>query len=130
MKILHVVMRFYSYLFTLFISVFLTGFGVVAYLSDLHNWKLDTFIWTGKDLSNAMIAVGIVGVVSVLLAFFNVFRLLLPLVTLSLFGLIIYGFFWQGYKFADAEAFQGTVAFAVGAFGSFACSLMEFKREG
>ena len=54
MKILHVVMRFYSYLYTLFISVFLTGLGVVAYLSGLHNWKVDTFIWTGEDLSKAM----------------------------------------------------------------------------
>ena len=129
MKILHVVMRFYSYLYTLFISVFLTGLGVVAYLSGLHNWKVDTFIWTGEDLSKAMVAVGIVGVASVVLAVLNVFRLLLPLVALALFGLTVYGYFWQGYKFADAEAFQGTVAFAVGAFGSFACSLMEFKRR-
>ncbi|MFN7542108.1 MAG: hypothetical protein ACK5TN_04885 [Acidobacteriota bacterium] len=129
MKILHVVMRFYSYLYTLFISVFLTGLGVVAYLSGLHNWKVDTFIWTGEDLSKAMVAVGIVGVASVVLAVLNVFRLLLPLVALALFGLTVYGYFWQGYKFPDAEAFQGTVAFAVGAFGSFACSLMEFKRR-
>ncbi|MFO0282659.1 MAG: hypothetical protein ACK532_12170 [Acidobacteriota bacterium] len=129
MKILHVVMRFYSYLYTLFISVFLTGLGVVAYLSGLHNWKVDTFIWTGEDLSKAMVAVGIVGVASVVLAVLNVFRVLLPLVALALFGLTVYGYFWQGYKFPDAEAFQGTVAFAVGAFGSFACSLMEFKRR-
>jgi hypothetical protein len=129
MKILHVVMRYYSYLYTLFISVFLTGLGVVAYLSGLHNWKVDTFIWTGEDLSQAMIAVGIVGVASVVLAVLNVFRLLLPLVALAFFGLTVYGYFWQGYKFPDAEAFQGTVAFAVGAFGSFACSLMEFKRR-
>ncbi|MFN8940819.1 MAG: hypothetical protein ACK52Z_00995 [Acidobacteriota bacterium] len=129
MKILHVVMRYYSYLYTLFISVFLTGLGVVAYLSGLHNWKVDTFIWTGEDLSKAMVAVGIVGVASVVLAVLNVFRLLLPLVALALFGLTVYGYFWQGYKFPDAEAFQGTVAFAVGAFGSFACSLMEFKRR-
>ena len=128
MKILHALMRFYSYLFTLFLSVFLTGFGAVAYLSGLHNWKIDTFIWTGEDLSKAMLLLGILGGLSVILAFFNIFRGLLPVMALAFFGLIVYGFFFQGYRFADAEAFQGTIALAVGALGSFLCSLMLFKR--
>jgi len=121
-------MRFYSYLFTLLISVFLTGFGAVAYISGLHNWKIDTFIWTGQELSTAMLAVGITGGISVLLAFFNVFRYLLPLVTLGLFGLSVYGFIVQGYKIEGVEGLQWLLAFNVGASGSFLCSLMEFKR--
>ena len=129
MKILHALMRFYSYLFTLFLSVFLTGFGVVAYISGLHNWKLDTFIWTGEDLSKAMLILGILGGLSVLLAFFNIFKGLLPVMALIFFGLMVYGFFYQGYRFADADAFQGTAALAFGALGSFFCSLMMFKRE-
>jgi hypothetical protein len=129
MKILHVLMRFYSYLFTLFLSVFLTGMGVVAYISGLHNWKLDTFIWTGEDLSKAMLLLGVLGGISVLLAFIKVFRALLPVMALIFFGLMIYGFFYQGYRFPDADAFQGTAALAFGALGSFFCSLMVFKRE-
>ncbi len=129
MKILHALMRFYSYLFTLFLSVFLTGFGVVAYISGLHNWKLDTFIWTGEDLSKAMLILGILGGSSVLLAFFNIFKGLLPVMALIFFGLMIYGFFYQGYRFADADAFQGTAALTFGALGSFFCSLLMFKRE-
>ena len=129
MKILHALMRFYSYLFTLFLSVFLTGFGVVAYISGLHNWKLDTFIWTGEDLSKAMLILGVLGGVSVLLAFFNIFKALLPVVALIFFGLMVYGFFYQGYRFADADAFQGTAALTFGALGSFFCSLIVFKRE-
>jgi len=128
MKMLHATMRFYSYLFTLLISVFLTGFGAVAYISGLHNWKIDTFIWTGQELSTAMLAVGITGGISVLLAFFNVFRYLLPLVTLGLFGLSVYGFIVQGYKIEGLEGLQWLLAFIVGAGGSFLCSLMEFKR--
>jgi hypothetical protein len=129
MKILHALMRFYSYLFTLFLSVFLTGFGVVAYISGLHNWKIDTFIWTGEDLSKAMLILGVLGGVSVLLAFFNIFKGLLPVMALIFFGLMVYGFFYQGYRFADADAFQGTAALTFGALGSFFCSLMMFKRE-
>lgn len=128
MKILHVLMRFYSYLYTLLISFFLTGFGVVAYVSDLHNWKIDTFVWTGKDLSTAMLVGGIVGGVSVLLAFFNVFRFLLPLVTLAIFGMSVWGFVLQGYKVDGVESFQWLLAFCAGAGGSFLCSLMEFRR--
>lgn len=129
MKILHALMRFYSYLFTLFLSVFLTGFGAVAYLSGLHNWKIDTFIWTGEDLSKAMLILGVLGGLSVLLAFFNIFRGLLPVMALIFFGLIVYGFFWQSYRFADTEQFQGILALAVGALVSFLCSLLLFKRR-
>ena len=129
MKILHALMRFYSYLFTLFLSVFLTGFGAVAYLSGLHNWKIDTFIWTGEDLSKAMLILGVLGGLSVLLAFFNIFRGLLPVMALIFFGLIVYGFFWQSYRFADAEQFQTTLALALGALVSFLCSLLLFKRR-
>lgn len=129
MKILHALMRFYSYLFTLFLSVFLTGFGAVAYLSGLHNWKIDTFIWTGEDLSKAMLILGILGGLSVLMAVFNIFRGLLPVMALIFFGLIVYGFFWQSYRFADAEQFQGTLALALGALVSFLCSLLLFRRR-
>ena len=129
MKILHALMRFYSYLFTLFLSVFLTGFGAVAYLSGLHNWKIDTFIWTGEDLSKAMLILGVLGGLSVLMAFFNIFRGLLPVMALIFFGLIVYGFFWQNYRFADAEQFQITLALAFGALVSFLCSLLLFKRR-
>lgn len=129
MKILHALMRFYSYLFTLFLSVFLTGFGAVAYLSGLHNWKIDTFIWTGEDLSKAMLILGVLGGLSVLMAVFNIFRGLLPVMALIFFGLIVYGFFWQSYRFADAEQFQGILALAAGALVSFLCSLLLFKRR-
>ena len=129
MKILHALMRFYSYLFTLFISLFLAGFGIVAFISDLHNWKIDNFIWSGKDLSSAMLILGLLGGASVLLAFFNIFRALLPVMALIFFGLMIYGFFWSPYKFADVDQFQGVAGLAVGAAGSFLCSLLLLKRR-
>ncbi len=129
MKIVHVLMRYFSYAFTLFVSIFLTGIGVVAFASDLHNWKLDTFPFAGKDMSIAMIAVGLLGILGVLLAVTRKFKYLHPFVALFLFGMTVYGFFYEGYRFADAEAFQGALLFAIGAFGSFASSLIEFKRS-
>ncbi len=129
MKIIHALMRFYSYLFTLFISVFLGGIGVIAFISDQHNWKIDTFIWSGKDLSIAMLILGVMGGASVLLAFFDWFRALLPVVALIFFGLMIYGFFWSPYKFADGEQFQWVAGLAAGAAGDFLCSLMLLKRR-
>ena len=129
MKILHALMRFYSYLFTLILSLFLTGIGTVAFVSDLHNWKVDTFIWTGKDLSTAFVVVGVLGGLSVLLALFNIFRFLLPLVTLFIFCMSVYGLIVQGYRVeGGVEGFYWMLAFIAGAGGSFLCSLMEFKR--
>lgn len=129
MKIVHVLMRYFSYAYTAFVCVFLTGLGIVAYGSGLHNWKLTTFLFEGKDLSTAMVAFGLTGLAGILLAFTGKFRFLHPLVALSIFLLTVYGFFYEGYRFADAEAFQGALAFAFGAFGSFACSLLEFKSK-
>lgn len=129
MKILHTAMRFFSYLFTLAVSAFLTGIGTVAFISDLHNWKVDTFVWTGKDLSTALVAFGVLGGVSVLLALFNLFRFLLPLVAAAFFGFGVYGFFIQGYKVEGVEGFQWMLGFLAGLGGNFLCSLMEFKRN-
>jgi hypothetical protein len=128
MKILHVLMRFYSYLFTLVTAAFLTGLGAVAFISNQHKWKVDSFIFTDQDLSVAMLAVGIVSGVAVVLAVMNWFRFLLPVVALAILGGMFYGFFWSTWRYAGTEDFQWTIGLVAGAFGSFACSLMEFRR--
>lgn len=128
MKLLHFLMRYYSYAFTLFLSVPLIGFGVVAFVSNLHSWKVDTFPWKDKDLSTAMLVLGLLGVASVGLAVLNWFRWLIPVMAALFFGLIVWGFLLQGYRFKDADEFQWCVALAAGAGGSFLCSLMEFRR--
>lgn len=128
MKILHVLMRFYSYLFTLVTAAFLTGLGAVAFISDQHKWKVDSFIFTDKDFSTAMLGIGILAGVSVVLALMNWFRFLLPLVALGIFGMMFYGFFWSTWRYAGSEDFQWTIGLVAGAFGNFACSLMEFRR--
>lgn len=129
MKILHALMRFYSYLFTLLISAFLGGVGMIAFISDQHNWKIDTFVWSGKDLSIALLIFGVMGGAAVLLAFFDVFRGLLPVMALILFGMMIYGFFWGPFKFADSDQLQWVGGLAAGAAGNFLCSLMVLKRR-
>jgi hypothetical protein len=128
MKILHALMRFYSYLFTLGPAVFLAGMGAVAYISGQHNWKIDTLPWTGEGLSTAFLIFGLLGILSVPLAFFNWFRWLLPLVAFVYAFGIVYAFFWQSYRFEGLEEFQAVLALAGGAVGSFLSSLMEFKR--
>lgn len=128
MKILHALMRFYSYLFTLGPSIFLAGIGAVAFISGQHNWKIDTLPWTGESLSTAFLVFGLIGLISVPLAALNWFRWLLPAVALVYAFGIVYAFFWQSYRFEGLEQFQSVVALAVGAIGSFMSSLMEFKR--
>ncbi len=128
MKILHALMRFYSYLFTLGPAVFLTGMGAVAYISGQHNWKIDTLPWTGEALSKAFLVIGGLGLLAVPLAAMNWFRWLMPLVAFLYALGIIYAFFWQSYRFDGLEEFRSVVGLAVGAVGSFMSSLMEFKR--
>ena len=128
MKIFRALMRFYSYLFTLVIAAFLTGLGLVAFISDQHKWKVDSFIWTDKELSTTMVSLGLVAGIAVVLAVMNWFRWLLPLVTLVIFGMMFYGFFWGTWRYTGTEDFQWTIALTAGAAGNFLCSLMEFRR--
>jgi hypothetical protein len=129
MKILHLVMRFYSYLATLGPAAFLTGMGLVAFISDQHAWKVDSFPWwKGQDLSIAFLILGVMGLAGTALAVTNWFRWLHPVMTIIYAGLFIYAFFWQSYRFAGTEEFQSVVAMAVGFVGSALSSLMEFKR--
>ncbi len=128
MKILHALMRYYSYLFTLGPAGLLTGLGLVAYISGQHSWKIDTLPWSGQDLSTAALILGLMGLISVPLAALNWFRWLLPVMAFAFALLMVYGFFWQNYRFQDAEEFQGLLGMTAGAVGSFLSSLMEFKR--
>jgi hypothetical protein len=128
MRIVHVLMRVYSYIFTLGPAGLLTAMGLVAYISDQHNWKIDTLPWAGKDFSTAALILGVMGLAAVPLAALNWFRWLLPVMTFVFAALLVYCFFWQNYRFQDAEEFQGVIGLTIGAAGSFLCSLMEFRR--
>jgi hypothetical protein len=129
MKILHLLMRLFSYAFTLLPSAFLAGMGVVAYASNQHTWRLESYPdLGGKDVSNLFLAIGLTGLLAVALAFFNKFRYLLPLVALAFLVGFVYTFFWQNYRFSGSEEFQWALALGAGFFGNFLCSLMEFRR--
>lgn len=129
MKILHFLLRLYSYLFTLATSVFLAGMGVVAFLSDQHTWRVDAIpSLEGSSLSSFFLALGLFGILAVLLAFFNKFRFLHPLVTLGYLVGFVYCFFWFGYRFNGLEEFQWALGLGSGFFGNFLSSLLEFRR--
>lgn len=128
---LHTLMRYYSYLFHLVLSLFVFGVSAVAYLSDKHNMNVTLMPWfTGITLSRVMLALGLVGVVAVFLAFTNKFRQLLPVTSIVAFGLLAWGFFInKAFVFASKTDFQWAIALTAGALGAALCSLMELKRE-
>lgn len=128
---LHTLMRYYSYLFHLALSVLALGVSVVAYLSDKHNMSLSLMPWfSGIALSRVLLGLGLVGIVAVVLACTKKFRQLLPVTSIVAFGLLAWGFFLnKAYVFQGKSDFQWALALTAGALGAALCSLMEFKRE-
>ena len=61
------ILRVYSYIYHLLISVVLLALSFVAFASDNFNLKQDLLPWTGKELVYWMLGLGLIGAASVLL---------------------------------------------------------------
>ena len=111
-------LRFYSYLFHLAVSFFFLGLGVVSAgtSTPLH---LDA-IGLGPDRSlMGALALGIVGLVSTVLAFTGTFRLLFPVWAAVVVWLMVKGFFLSTLTFDNAETFRWAILLTLGAVFAF-----------
>jgi hypothetical protein len=82
-------LRVFCYLFHTLISVSLLGLGGLAVLADAKNMRLQTLPWEGTQLNSWLIGLGIVGLLSVVLALMNKFRILLALWSICVFGMLM-----------------------------------------
>jgi len=109
------ILRVYSYIYHLLISVALLALSFVALISDNVNLKLDILPWTGKELVNYMLILGFFGAISVVLCYFGKVRALFLawaiVVVIGLFRGIILG----GMHFENADAFRTALYFIAAA---------------
>jgi len=115
-------LRVFSYLFHLILSLFLLGIAFVAGLAG-KPLKLDVLPWEGQSLNHWVIALGIAGIVSVLLAVTGVFRYLFPIWAFFVFVMMLRGFFLTPFQFSAADQFWGAAGLTFGALGAFLSSL-------
>lgn len=121
-------MRAYAYLYFAGISALLTGIALVAYLSGVHNLNTGGMMTQkGEDLTRFLLAIGIVGLVTIVLALLGKLRWLFPIYALVLTIMMFRWLFMSGYAFDDAEAFRHGILFIAGALLATVFSIYTFK---
>ncbi|MBM3724069.1 MAG: hypothetical protein FJW40_01405 [Acidobacteria bacterium] len=120
-------LRGYCYLFNLALCLAALALGLVAYLSGVHNLNLGMLPWTGKNLTNYLIWLGLLGLMCVAGAFTGKVRFLLPLWCFAILCLFGWGFYLGSYSFPGREEFDQSLWFTGAALVSFLASLTLFK---
>ena len=115
-------LRAYSYLFHLILSIFLIGIASLASMAD-KPLKLDVLPWEGFKLNHWVLGLGVIGIVCVLLAVTGLFRYVFPLWALFVLAMMFRGFFLTPYSFSGESEFKGACWLTFGAFGAFLSSL-------
>ena len=121
-------LRLYAYLYHLALALFLTGIGIVAVWNG-KDLTLGMLPWQGSTLTQAVLVLGVVGLVCVLLAMTGVLRWLFPLWALVVLVLMVRGFFLTGYTFSGPDQFRGALLLTAGALGAFLGSLSSSERS-
>ncbi|MBI4892073.1 MAG: hypothetical protein HY821_15715 [Acidobacteria bacterium] len=124
-------LRFFSYLFSLLLGLFLAGVSFVLLIGGTSNYKFDMVPWIkGENALYFLLVFGLLGVISALLAVLGKVKPLLVVFTLVTVCLFIYGFFISPVFRFDGEAQAKNVAWlAFAAVGAFLGSLMQYSSS-
>jgi hypothetical protein len=108
-------MRFYAYLFHGLFALFLLGISLVPLLSGTHNLQLEMLPGEGATLTFTLMAIGILGLIVVLMALLG--KAQAPLLVWSVLVLLglLWGYFWRPYRWEGPDAFRSTLLLILGA---------------
>jgi hypothetical protein len=123
-----VLLRVFSYLFHLMLSGFLLGIASLAAISGQHNLRLEMLPWTGRDLTWWLMALGLFGLLTVILAVFGKLRILFTVWCATAFVLMVRGYFFSPYTFSGPEEFQFAGLLTLGALVALLGSLAQFRK--
>ncbi|MBI3280581.1 MAG: hypothetical protein HYZ57_12145 [Acidobacteria bacterium] len=121
------ILRVYSYLYHLALSLFLLGISIVALSTDttLHLRMLPA---SGRQ-EILLLWGGLIGLVTIMLAITGWFRPVFPLWTLAVFVLMLYRYFYKPYVFSGRDEFNFALWLSAGALLAFLASLTLLRRR-
>ena len=119
---LGLLLRLFSYLYHLVLSLLLLGLGIVAYSSGT-TLSLGMLPWEGEKLTQVLLALGFIGLVCLFGAVTGMFRWLFPIWTLAIFILMLRGFFLGSFSYSGADQFRNIILLTIGALVTFLASL-------
>lgn len=128
MKLFAMLLRFFSYLFSLVFGLFLAGIAAVLLISGASNFRFDMVPWVkGGAVLYVLLGMGMAGALAAVLALLGKWKPLLVVFTFASFALLVYGFFVSPvYRFYSADQAKGVAWLAFAALGAFAGSLMQY----
>ena len=129
MPVLGMLLRFYSYLYELILSLFILGLALVAILSRGSGLNLGMLPWTGHTLLHWLLGIGVVGLLSIVLALAGKLRFLFLLFSLAVFGLMARGYFLGAYAFSGKDEFRMAIWLTLGALFAIFGAWSQFRRK-
>ncbi len=101
-------MKFYAYVFHLALSTFMIGMAIVA--SSSHQMlHLDMLPFEQERLVSRVSLMSLIGFVCIFLAWARIYEIVLPLWSLALLVIFVWGFFFTAYSFTGAIGFGGAL---------------------
>ncbi len=127
MKVISLLVRIYSLLFHLLLSLLMLGLGIVGHLSASAGLKLGMLPWEGSQLVGWLTALGLGGLLFVILAFKGKLRIIYMVWTVVIAYLIVNGYFLTNYRFSGEGEFRFAIYFALAALLAFLGALWLLK---
>jgi hypothetical protein len=129
-KIVALILRYWSYLFAGLFGLFVAGIAAVLLISGSMNFRFSQLpFWQGKAALYSMLAIGLLGILGALLGLLKGMRPILLVWTLAVFALLVYGYFISPkhyFALGRAEA-QNAAYLALGALLAFIGALMQYR---
>jgi hypothetical protein len=129
-KIVALILRFWSYLYAGLFGLFVAGIAAVLLISGSMNFRFSQLpFWQGKSVLYSMLTIGLLGIVAALLGLLKGMRPLLLVWTLAVFALLVYGYFISPkhyFAFGRSEA-QNAAFLAIGALIAFIGALLQYR---
>ena len=128
MKVVSFLIRIYSLLFHLLFSLFLLALSIVGYASSGAGLDLGMAPWTGNELVGSLMALGLGGLLFVILAFNGAQRFLYLIWTLVIVYLLVNGYFLTNYRFGSPDEFEFAIYLALGALLAFLGGILLLRK--
>lgn len=132
MSVFGTALKWFAILFSFIVGLFLLGLGLLSIVTNATNMKMEMFpFWKGDTLWYGLVSLGLLGVLSAVLAVLKKGPALLVLFTLLAFALTVYGYFISpAYRFTGGpDEAKGVLWFAFGLLGAFFGSLYQFAPK-
>ena len=122
------ILRIYSYVFQLAMSLVCLGLGAVSKFTGTP-LDMDSLPWKGAEASNWLIGLGLIGLVAIAAAVSGSrLRFLLPVYSVILLYFLVKGNFFSAHGFEGAPDFQKTIGIAATSAIAALASLLQFKK--